>query len=111
MYKKLPYDLTEKEILELLKRKKEISDYVMKQFNKDEMLSSGEPHVFKMRLDDGYAIYEYDLNLNENWCMNDIYKELGAVLKRYGCSISEGEICGAGYLENERYLENEKEKN
>ena len=111
MNKKLPYDLTEEEIKDLRNQKKRISEFVMKKFNKDEMLSSGEPHIFKMRLDDGYATYEYDLNLNENWCMNDIYKELGDVFKRYGCSISEGEICGAGYLENERYLENEKKKN
>jgi hypothetical protein len=102
MIKKLPYDLTQEEIAELLKRKKEISDYVMKEFKKDEMLSSGDPHVFKMRLDDGFATYQYDLNLNENWSMHDVYTEIEKVLKRYGCSIGVGELCGAGYLENEK---------
>jgi hypothetical protein len=101
MNKKLPYDLTQEEIQDLRNQKKRISEFVMKKFKKDEFLSSGEPHVFKMRLDDGYATYEYDLNLNENWCMHDIYTELAAVLKRYGCSIGVGELCGAGYLENE----------
>jgi len=102
MSKKLPYDLSKEEITELLKRKKEISDYVMKEFKKDEFLSSGKPHIFKMRLDDGFATYEYDLNLNENWCMHDIITELEKILKRYGCSIGIGELCGAGYLENEK---------
>ena len=101
MNKKLPYDLTEEEIQGLRNQKKKISEFVMKKFQKDEMLSSGKPHVFKMRLDDGFATYEYDLNLNENWCMHDIYTELETVLKRYGGSISAGELCGAGYLENE----------
>lgn len=111
MNKKLPYDLTQEEIQDLRNQKKRISEFVMKKFKKDEFLSSGEPHVFKMRLDDGYAAYEYDLNLSENWCINDIHTELAAVLKRYGCSISDGEICGAGYLEDERYLKNETQKN
>jgi len=102
MSKKLPYDLSKEEIAELLKRKKEISDYVMKEFKKDEMLSSGEPHVFKMRLDDGFASYQYDLNLNENWSMHDICTELEKILKHYGCSISVGELCGNGYLEDEK---------
>lgn len=100
--KKLPYDLSKEEIAELLKRKKEISDYVMKEFKKDEMLSSGEPHVFKMRLDDGFATYEYDINLTENWCMHDIFTELEKIVKRYGGSIGVGELCGAGYLEDEK---------
>lgn len=101
MNKKLPYDLTQEEIQDLRNQKKRISEFVMKKFKKDELLSSGEPHVFKMRLDDGYATYEYDLNLNENWCMHDIYTELAAVLKRYDCSIGVGELCGAGYLEKQ----------
>lgn len=100
--RKLPYDLTEEEIEDLRNQKEKIRDYVMKKFKKNEMLSSGKPHIFKMRLDDGFATYEYDLNLNENWCMHDIYTELEAVLKRYGGSISDGELCGAGYLEDEK---------
>lgn len=102
MNKKLPYDLTEKEIAWLIKRKKEISDHVMKEFKKDEMLSSGDPHVFKMRLDDGFATYQYDINLNENWCMHDIITELEKIVKRYGGSIGVGELCGNGYLEDEK---------
>jgi hypothetical protein len=39
MNKKLPYDLSKEEILELLKQKKEISDYVMKQFNREKFLT------------------------------------------------------------------------
>ena len=74
----------------------------MKEFKKDEMLSSGEPHVFKMRLDDGFATYQYDINLNENWCMHDIITELEKIVKRYNGSISAGELCGAGYLEDEK---------
>jgi hypothetical protein len=35
MNKKLPYDLTKEEIAELLKRKKEISDFVFEQFKSD----------------------------------------------------------------------------
>ena len=102
MSKKLPYDLTEEEIAELLKRKKEISDYVMKKFKKDEMLSSGKPHIFKMTLDDGFASYQYDITLNENWCMFDIQNEMRQILERYKGTISAGELCGAGYLENEK---------
>jgi hypothetical protein len=100
MSKKLPYDLTEEEIAELLKRKKEINDYAMKEFKKDEMLSSGDPHVFKMTLDDGWSTYQYDINLTENWCLHDIRNEFEKVLKRYGCSIGVGELCDSGYLEN-----------
>jgi len=102
MSKKLPYDLSKEEVLELLKRKKEISDYVMKQFNKEKFLSSGNSHTFKMTLDDGWAKYEYSLNLTENWCMNDIQKEIQDILKKYKRKISAGELIGAGYLENEK---------
>jgi hypothetical protein len=102
MNKKLPYDLSKEEIAELLKRKKEISDYVMKEFNREKFLTSGKPHTFKMTLDDGWAKYEYDLNLTENWSMQDIHVELEKILKRYNCSIGIGELCGAGYLENEK---------
>jgi hypothetical protein len=102
MSKKLPYDLTEEEIKELRKRKKEISDYVMKEFEKEKHLKSGEPHRFVMTLDDGWAKYQYDLNLTENWCMNDLAKEIEAVVKRYNGTISSGELCGAGYNENEK---------
>lgn len=73
----------------------------MKEFKKDEMLSSGEPHVFKMRLDDGFATYQYDITLTENWCMYDICTEIEKIVKRYGGSISVGELCGNGYLEKE----------
>jgi hypothetical protein len=102
MNKKLPYDLSKEEILELLKQKKEISDYVMKQFNREKFLISGKPHTFKMTLDDGWAKYEYDLNLTENWCMDDIQKEIEGILKKYKRTISDGELSGAGYLENEK---------
>ena len=102
MSKKLPYDLTEEEIKELLKRKKEISDYVMKQFEKEKYLKAGDPHRFVMTLDDGWAKYQYDLNLTENWCMLDLQKEIEAVIKRYGGKISSGELCGAGYKEDEK---------
>ena len=102
MNKKLPYDLSKEEILELLKQKKEISDYVMKQFNREKFLTSGKPHTFKMTLDDGFASYQYDLNLTENWCMNDIQKEIQDILKKYKRTISDGELSGAGYLENEK---------
>jgi hypothetical protein len=102
MSKKLPYDLSKEEVLELLKRKKEISDYVMKQFNKEKFLSSGNPHTFKMTLDDGWATYEYDLNLTENWCMQEIRNEIEGIFKKYKRTISDGELFGAGYLENEK---------
>ena len=101
MNKKLPYDLTEEEIEDLRNQKKKISEFVMKEFKKDDMLSSGKPHIFKMRLDDGFATYQYDINLTENWCMHDIMTELEKIVKRYGCSIGVGELCCAGYLENE----------
>jgi hypothetical protein len=73
----------------------------MKQFNREKFFKSGERHKFVMTLDDGYAKYQYDLDLTENWCMNDIAKEIEAVIKRYGGKISCGEICGSGYKENE----------
>jgi hypothetical protein len=99
MNKKLPYYLTEEEIQELRNKKKEISEFVMKQFDREKHLKAGEPHVFKMTLDDGWAKYQYDLDLTENWCMLDIQKEIEAVIKRYGGKISCGELCGAGYKE------------
>jgi hypothetical protein len=102
MNKKLPYNLTEKEIQDLRKKKKEISDFVMKEFQKEKHLKSGEPHKFILTLDDGWAKYQYDLNLTENWCMLDIQKEIEAIFKKYGGKISNGELCGAGYKENEK---------
>ena len=74
----------------------------MKQFNREKFLISGKPHKFKMTLDDGWAKYEYDLNLTENWCMDDIQKEMEGILKKYKRTISDGELSGAGYLENEK---------
>ena len=102
MSKKLPYNLTEEEIQDLRNQKKRISDYVMKQFNKEKFLTSGKPHTFKMTLDDGWAKYEYDLNLTENWCMLEIQKEIKDILKKYKRTISAGELSGSGYLENEK---------
>ena len=102
MSKKLPYNLTEEEIKELRKRKKEISEFVMKQFEKEKHLKSGEPHVFKMTLDDGWAKYEYELTLTENWCMFDIQNEMRQIMEKYGGKISCGELCGAGYKDNEK---------
>jgi hypothetical protein len=99
MNKKLPYYLTEEEIQELRNKKKEISEFVMKQFDREKHLKAGEPHKFVMTLDDGWAKYQYDLDLTENWCMLDIQKEIEAVIKRYGGKISCGELCGAGYKE------------
>lgn len=55
-----------------------------------------------MTLDDGWAKYEYDLNLTENWCMDDIQKEVEGILKKFKRTISAGELSGAGYLENEK---------
>ncbi len=86
----------------MVSQRVEISDYVMKQFNRKKFLSSGKPHTFKMTLDDGWAKYEYDLNLTENWCMDDIQKEVEGILKKYKRTISAGELSGAGYLENEK---------
>lgn len=100
MSKKLPYNLTEEEIKELRKRKKEISDYVMKEFNKEKFLTSGKPHTFKMTLDDGWAKYEYELTLTENWSMFDLQNEMRQIMEKYGGTISAGELCGAGYKEN-----------
>jgi hypothetical protein len=59
-----------------------------------------------MTLDDGFASYQYDLKLTENWCMDDIQKEMEGILKKYKRTISDGELSGAGYLEK-----NEKENN
>jgi hypothetical protein len=55
-----------------------------------------------MTLDDGWAKYEYDLNLTENWCMDDIQKEVEGILNKFKRTISDGELFGAGYLENEK---------
>ena len=74
----------------------------MKQFSREKFLISGKPHTFKMTLYDGWAKYEYDLNLTENWCMDDIQKEIEGILKKYKRTISDGELSGAGYLENEK---------
>lgn len=65
-------------------------------------LSEEKPHIFKMTLDDGWATYQYDITLNENWCMFDIQNEMRQILDKYGGTISCGELCGAGYLENEK---------
>ena len=102
MSKKLPYNLTKEEIKDLRKKKEEIYKYVMKQFEEETNKKSGIPHIFKMTLDGGWAKYQYDLNLTENWCMHDIQKKIETLLKRYGGTISCGELCGAGYLENEK---------
>lgn len=74
----------------------------MKQFNRKKFLSSGKPHTFKMTLDDGFASYQYDLDLTENWCMDDIRNEIEGILKKFKRTISDGELSGAGYLENEK---------
>lgn len=74
----------------------------MKQFNRKNFLSSGKPHTFKMTLDDGFASYQYDLDLTENWCMDDIRNEIEGILKKFKRTISDGELSGAGYLENEK---------
>ncbi|MGA0121323.1 MAG: hypothetical protein ACO3HJ_07720 [Methylophilaceae bacterium] len=74
----------------------------MRQFEKEKLLKSGEAHVFKMTLDDGWAKYEYDLTLTENWCLFDIQNEMKQIMHKYGATISTGELCGAGYLENEK---------
>jgi hypothetical protein len=102
MNKKLPYDLTEEEIRDLRKRKEEIYNHVMKEFEKETNKKSGELHVFKMTLDDGWAKYQYDLTLTENWCMFDIQNEMRQIITKYGGTISNGELCGGGYLENEK---------
>ncbi len=102
MSKKLPYDLTEEEIKDLRLQKQKIADYVMKQFEKEKHLKSGELHVFKMTLDDGWAKYEYNLMLTENWCMFDIQNEMSQIMEKYGGTISAGELCGPGYKENEK---------
>lgn len=55
-----------------------------------------------MTLDDGFASYQYDLDLTENWCMDDIRNEIEGILKKFKRTISDGELSGAGYLENEK---------
>jgi len=99
MNKKLPYDLAKDEIEDLQNQKKKIRDFVMKQFNREQHLSEGKPHVFKMTLDDGWATYQYDITLNENWCMFDIQNEMRQVLEKYSGTISNGELIGNGYNE------------
>ena len=74
----------------------------MKQFNRKNFLTSGKPYTFKMTLDDGFASYQYDLDLTENWCMDDIRNEIEGILKKFKRTISDGELSGAGYLENEK---------
>ena len=54
-----------------------------------------------MTLDDGFASYQYDLDLTENWCMDDIQKEIQDILKKYKRTISAGELSGAGYKEEQ----------
>ena len=100
--KKLPYNLTEEEIKDLRLQKQKIADYVMKEFNREKFLKSGKPHLFKMMLDDGWAKYEYDLTLTENWCIFDIQNEILRFMQRYGGKISRGKLCGAGYKKNEK---------
>jgi len=100
--KKLPYNLTEEEIQDLRQQKQKIADYVMKQCEREKHLKSGEPHKFVITLDDGWAKYQYDLNLTENWCMFDIQNEIKQIMHKYGGTISAGELCGAGYKENEK---------
>ena len=99
MSKKLPYDLTEEEIQDLRNQKKKISEFVMKQFNREKQLSEGEPHIFKMTLDDGWAKYQYDITLNENWCMFDIENEMRQILEKYKGTITNGKLIGSGYME------------
>lgn len=102
MNKKLPYNLTEEEIQDLRLKKQKIADYVMKQFEKEKHLKAGGPHKFVMTLDDGWAKYQYDLDLTENWCMLDIQNEMRQIMEKYGGKISCGELCGAGYKNNEK---------
>ena len=97
--RKLPYDLTEEEIQDLRNQKKKISEFVMKQFNREKQLSEGTPHVFKMTLDDGWATYKYDITLNENWCLFDIKNEMKQILEKYSGTISCGELAGNGYYQ------------
>jgi hypothetical protein len=59
MNKKLPYDLTKEEIAELLKRKKEISDFVFEQFKSDPMnkdINWKEAHDMQQKLVVGYVL-------------------------------------------------------
>ena len=73
----------------------------MKQFNRKNFLTSGKPHTFKMTLDDGFASYQYDLNLTENWCMNDIQKEIQELNKKRETYIaSQQKDSEKGELEN-----------
>jgi len=71
MNKKLPYDLTEEEIAELLKRKKEISDFVFEQFKSDPMnkeINWKEAHDMQQKLVISYVL--------ENEKLKDRIKEL-----------------------------------
>lgn len=74
----------------------------MKEFNKEYDLSQGKPHIFKMTLDDGFATYQYDINLNENWSMFDIQNKINEIVEKYGGTVTEGRLLGAGYLENDK---------
>jgi hypothetical protein len=57
-----------------------------------------------MTLDDGWATYEYDLNLTENWSLFDIEKGLKEFLEKNGGTITNLGLIGEGY-------KNEKEEN
>jgi len=71
MNKKLPYDLTKEEITELLKRKKEISDFVFEQFKSDPMnkeINWKQAHDMQQKLVISYVL--------ENEKLKDRIKEL-----------------------------------
>jgi len=71
MNKKLPYDLTKEEIAELLKRKKEISDFVFEQFKSDPMnkeINWKQAHDMQQKLVISYVL--------ENEKLKDRIKEL-----------------------------------
>lgn len=53
----------------------------MKPSDQEYNLSHGKPHVFKMTLDDGFACYQYNVKLNENWSMFCIESKLRELLK------------------------------
>lgn len=72
----------------------------MKKISRKKQLSEGKPHIFKMTLDDGWATYQYDIALNENWCMFDIENEMRQILEKYSGTVSHGTLIGGGYLEN-----------
>lgn len=73
----------------------------MNPYDHEYTLSHGKPHVFKMTLDDGYACYQYNVKLNENWSMYWIATKLRELLKRYNGSVSCGKFSDGGYLYNE----------